>query len=114
MNPKLRPLPYDTPEAREKGIRFWMTFEGMTRRQASKHLTQLRHEAMQTPVPGEACGAHARSTGKPCKAPAGPNGRCKLHGGLSTGPRTATGKTRTLDAMAEGRVLQREKRGTKG
>lgn len=38
------------------------------------------------------CGAHARSTGRPCKAKALPNGRCKLHGGLSTGPRSAEGR----------------------
>jgi len=31
------------------------------------------------------CGAHARSTGQPCKRFAGKNGRCKLHGGRSTG-----------------------------
>jgi len=31
------------------------------------------------------CGAHARTTGKPCKRFARINGRCKLHGGLSTG-----------------------------
>jgi hypothetical protein len=40
------------------------------------------------------CGAFARSTGKPCQAPALANGRCKLHGGLSTGPRTAEGRAR--------------------
>ena len=38
------------------------------------------------------CGAHARSTGLPCKAKALPNGRCKLHGGLSTGPTTLEGR----------------------
>ena len=38
------------------------------------------------------CGAHARSTGAPCRAKALPNGRCKLHGGLSTGPRSAEGR----------------------
>jgi len=31
------------------------------------------------------CGAYARSTGEPCKRFAGKNGRCKLHGGKSTG-----------------------------
>lgn len=31
------------------------------------------------------CGARARSTGKPCRAHALENGRCKLHGGMSTG-----------------------------
>lgn len=102
MNPKLRPLPYDTPESRARGIRFWMHFGGMTRQQASKHITRLRHEAMRTPALGEACGAHARTTGMPCQAPAGPNGRCKLHGGQSTGPKTADGMARTLQALQDG------------
>ncbi len=31
------------------------------------------------------CGAHARTTGKPCKSPAMANGRCRMHGGKSTG-----------------------------
>lgn len=38
------------------------------------------------------CGAFARSTGKPCKARACSNGRCKLHGGFSTGPKTKAGR----------------------
>jgi hypothetical protein len=41
------------------------------------------------------CGAKAKSTGLPCKRFAGPNGRCKLHGGRSTGPKTAEGKRRS-------------------
>jgi hypothetical protein len=41
---------------------------------------------------GTRCGAKSRSSGrKPCQQPAMPNGRCRLHGGKSTGPRTATG-----------------------
>lgn len=36
------------------------------------------------------CGAHARTTGQPCRCPAMANGRCKLHGGKSPGaPRGA-------------------------
>jgi len=31
------------------------------------------------------CGAHARTTGKPCQSPAMANGRCRMHGGKSTG-----------------------------
>lgn len=31
------------------------------------------------------CGAHARTTGKPCCAPAMPNGRCRMHGGKIIG-----------------------------
>ena len=42
------------------------------------------------------CGAYARSTGKPCQAKALANGRCRLHGGMSTGPKTAEGKKAAL------------------
>jgi len=42
--------------------------------------------------PKKQCGAHARTTGAPCKAKALPNGRCKLHGGMSTGPKTLGGR----------------------
>jgi hypothetical protein len=38
-----------------------------------------------------------------CKAWAMPNGRCRVHGGASTGPRTAEGKARVVAAMVEGR-----------
>ena len=46
------------------------------------------------------CDAHARSTGQPCQAKALANGRCKNHGGLSTGPRTAEGKRAIAEATA--------------
>jgi hypothetical protein len=36
------------------------------------------------------CGAKTRR-GSACRCPAMRNGRCRLHGGLSTGPRTAAG-----------------------
>ena len=51
----------------------------------------LREEGIDL-KPRKKCGAHARSTGAPCKAKALPNGRCKLHGGLSTGPKTKQGR----------------------
>ena len=51
------------------------------------------------------CGAHARSTGKPCKRFAMSNGRCDMHGGKSTGAkiphRPITHGMRTKEAMAE-------------
>ena len=40
------------------------------------------------------CGARARRTGAPCRQPAMANGRCRMHGGKSTGPRTAEGLER--------------------
>lgn len=42
------------------------------------------------------CGARTKATGQPCRARALLNGRCKYHGGLSTGPRTVEGKARAL------------------
>lgn len=59
------------------------------------------------------CGAYARSTGNPCQAKAMTNGRCKNHGGLSTGPKTREGRQAialaTRQRMASGghiRVLE--------
>jgi hypothetical protein len=43
------------------------------------------------------CGAHTRS-GESCRQPAMKNGRCRMHGGLSTGPRTADGRARCAAA----------------
>ncbi|HEX2242376.1 MAG TPA: HGGxSTG domain-containing protein [Gammaproteobacteria bacterium] len=42
------------------------------------------------------CGAHRKRDGQACQARALANGRCKYHGGLSTGPKTAAGKARAL------------------
>jgi hypothetical protein len=43
------------------------------------------------------CGAKTRRS-KACQAPAMPNGRCRMHGGASTGPRTAEGLARSRRA----------------
>lgn len=39
------------------------------------------------------CGARTRA-GHPCRGPAMANGRCRMHGGPSTGPRTPEGLAR--------------------
>ena len=42
---------------------------------------------------GLTCGAKSKRTGKPCKQLSiFTNGRCKFHGGSSTGPKTEAGK----------------------
>lgn len=57
------------------------------------------------------CGAKCRD-GHPCQAPAvSANGRCRLHGGLSTGPKTAEGLAR-IQASNRWRAMAR--RITKG
>ncbi len=43
------------------------------------------------------CGARTRA-GRPCRQPAMANGRCRLHGGRSTGPRTESGRRRSAEA----------------
>jgi hypothetical protein len=44
------------------------------------------------------CGAKNRQ-GMPCQCPAMSNGRCRLHGGLSTGPTTTAGMERMRRAL---------------
>ena len=46
------------------------------------------------------CGAKNRR-GTPCQCPAMRNGRCRLHGGLSTGPKTAEGIERIRRAVTK-------------
>jgi hypothetical protein len=44
------------------------------------------------------CGAYARSTGRPCRGRALMNGRCRNHGGCSTGPKTLEGRRAVAEA----------------
>lgn len=46
------------------------------------------------------CGAKARSKRhQPCRRVAMLNGRCRLHGGLSTGPKTEEGRKKAYQAV---------------
>ena len=56
------------------------------------------------------CGAYARSTGNPCQAKAMPNGRCKLHGGMSTGPKTTEGRQAIAQATRQRMASGQRKR----
>ena len=49
------------------------------------------------PMNATRCGAMTRK-GKSCRAPAMANGRCRMHGGKSTGPRTTEGLERSRKA----------------
>jgi hypothetical protein len=54
------------------------------------------------------CGAKTRAGGT-CKAPVvWGKKRCRMHGGLSTGPKTAKGRARSLAALREYRHARRE------
>ena len=59
---------------------------------------------------GKRCGAKTRS-GNFCQRPGNKiNGRCRLHGGLSTGPRSEDGITRiTTSKTIHGRFIKAER-----
>ena len=67
------------------------------------------------------CGARCRD-GTPCQARAvwdyandrPRNGRCRVHGGLSTGPRTSEGKRRSREGARRGARVSAERRGHDG
>ena len=46
------------------------------------------------------CGAQTRQ-GRPCQRKKLANGRCRNHGGMSTGPRTAAGRARALQNLRQ-------------
>ena len=57
---------------------------------------------------GMTCGAKAKSSGQPCKSKEiHKNGRCKFHGGLSTGPKSTEGKLAALENLRLGREPHR-------
>ena len=62
------------------------------------------------------CGATCKRTGQSCRGAAMPNGRCRMHGGASTGATTMEGRARcratprkhgSRDAAARARAAQR-------
>jgi hypothetical protein len=68
-----------------------MTLEDLVGRQPDWRITMpLAHASPR-------CGARTRAC-TPCRSPAMPNGRCRMHGGASTGPRTPEGLQRIVKA----------------
>ena len=59
---------------------------------------RARLEALLKANAAPRCGARSKRAGKPCRGAAMPNGRCKVHGGKSTGPRTPEGLERSRRA----------------
>lgn len=75
----------------------------MLRRLSVKHGFKYTHTPLRTrPL----CGAKTRA-GTPCRCFALRNGRCKLHGGLSTGPKTSEGWQRTRAGYSAWRQAQK-------
>ena len=62
------------------------------------------------------CGAKKRRKGTPCGSPAMANGRCRIHGGTSTGPKTEEGienirKTHLKHGQRSAEAIRRRKEG---
>jgi hypothetical protein len=69
---------------------------------------RARLEALVMANAAPRCGARSKRTGKPCRAAAMLNGRCKVHGGKSTGPRTPEGLERSKRARWKHGYYSRE------
>ena len=95
--PELRKMQRVFHQAHQAAFNAWM---------ASDHQTPLVLPIFPEALRGLPCGAKTRS-GTPCKLTCiYSNGRCKLHGGLSTGPTTKEGKAR---AAANGNAPKRKR-----
>jgi len=79
-----------------------MSNEPVVREREPIERVRARLEALVMANAAPRCGARSKRTGKPCRAAAMANGRCKVHGGKSTGPRTPEGDGSSL--LTDGRV----------
>jgi hypothetical protein len=75
-----------------------MSDEPRVREREPIERVRARLEALAMANAAPRCGARSKRTGKPCRTAAMPNGRCKVHGGKSTGPRTPEGLERSRRA----------------
>jgi hypothetical protein len=75
-----------------------MSDEPLAREGEPIERVRARLEALVMANAAPRCSARSKRTGKPCRAAAMPNGRCKVHGGKSTGPRTPEGLERSRRA----------------
>lgn len=80
------------------------TFGTSTRKRAQARVT-LQNDGTRRGVPADykgddprLCNARTRS-GRPCRALKLKGGRCKMHGGMSTGPKTPEGRARCAENL---------------
>src|SRR6476659_7526940 len=85
-----------------------MSDEALAREGEPIERMRARLEALVRANAAPRCGARSKRTGKPCRGAAMPNGRCKVHGGKSTGPRTPEGLERSRRANGQHGHFSRE------
>src|SRR6187200_2239496 len=89
-----------------------MSDEPLVREREPIERVRARLEALVMANAAPRCGARSKRTGKPCRGAAMPNGRCKVHGGKSTGPRTPEGLERSRRANWTRALFAGSQRGT--
>lgn len=77
--------------------------ERVRRKALNRAVHQARRKQAVQACPKPRCGARRKRDGLPCQAQALPRGRCKLHGGMSSGPKTEAGKARSMANLRRGR-----------
>lgn len=100
MKRNKRPIPYPWPSSAYRDEYRRLRQLGHSPNWSRELIRKANREVRMFPVKGERCEARTRK-GIPCKAPAQLNGRCRNHGGLSTGPRTEAGKKKALAAIGQ-------------
>lgn len=97
--------------SRDRSVAYYQRLEAIARLKLLKRMTEAEARAhLREEVRHyrdkirkyELCGAKTRK-GTPCKALALPNGRCRFHGGCSTGPKSPEGKARALANLRQNR-----------
>ena len=71
---------------------------GVTMKSGKKPYVPDWRKALKADNAAPRCGAKTKRRGTPCQLPAMSNGRCRIHGGASPGPRTAEGIERIRKA----------------
>lgn len=87
---------------RQEAIARLKLTQGMSEQEARAFIREKVKHYRDKARPYELCAARNRQ-GNPCKARALPNGRCRNHGGMSTGPKTPEGKARALANLRQNR-----------
>lgn len=99
----------------EQTVKYWEGKQGIIAGRAVERMSERLAFAIMFYGPTETrtnklCGAPTRK-GHPCKAKALPGkNRCKFHGGMSTGPRTAEGRESIAEAQRRRWAARREGR----
>lgn len=82
-------------DKRRRYLAHWAEFYRLTAEYNAKGVDYCyrRYPEFPADLRDMTCGAKSKRTGQPCKSKVlYKNGRCKFHGGLSTGPTTQQGK----------------------